>query len=132
MTLAIAGARPSQLKMRFRSVVSLRHAPAVRWIAIRPKFVPAPVSIAATQRARNWPAGSTVATTAQMPPATVRPTASRIGTVIAVPVGEAAGGSASTIGAAANRPSRTPTAHAAWPSRSASSGAAMRMPAMHE
>src|SRR5204863_10055507 len=40
--------------------------------------------------------------------------------------------SARTTGAAANRPSRTPTAHAAWPSRSAASGAAMRMPAMHE
>ena len=35
--------------------------PAERWIAIRPKLAPAPVSSAATHRPTNWPAGTTVA-----------------------------------------------------------------------
>ena len=79
-TLASAGASPSQEKMRFRSVPSCAMRPAERWIAIRPKLVPAPVSSAAMHRPTNWPAGTTVATTAQMPPTTVSPTATRIGT----------------------------------------------------
>ena len=52
-TLASAGASPSQEKMRFRSVVPLAMRPAERWIAIKPKLVPAPVSSAATQRPMN-------------------------------------------------------------------------------
>ena len=43
-TFESAGARPSQLKMRLSSVASCAIRPAERWIAIRPKFAPAPVS----------------------------------------------------------------------------------------
>ena len=46
-TLLSAGARPSQLNTRFSPVGSLTSRPAVRWIAIRPKFAPPPHSIAA-------------------------------------------------------------------------------------
>ena len=79
-TLASAGASPSHEKMRLRSVVPCAIRPAERWIAIRPKLVPAPVSSAATHRPTNWPVGTRVATTAQMPPTTVSATATRIGT----------------------------------------------------
>ena len=66
--------------------------PAERWIAIRPKFAPAPVSRAATQRTMNWPAGSQVATTAQMPPPTVERDRDADRHVVAVAIGEAPGG----------------------------------------
>src|SRR5436190_19582187 len=41
-------------------------------------------------------------------------------------------GSASAIGASANKAISTPTAHSLWPCLSACSGAAMRTPAMQE
>ena len=107
--------------------------PAERWIAIRPKFAPAPVSIAATQRPMNWPAGTKVRDHG------ADAAGDRQRDRDAGSAGDSRGGrragrrrARATIGAAANRPSRTPTAQAAWPSRSAASGAAMRTPAMHE
>ena len=51
-TFASAGASPSQLNTRMRSVPSAAMWPAVRWIVMRPMFDPAPVSVAATHIAR--------------------------------------------------------------------------------
>ena len=49
--LAIAGARPSQLKTLMRSVAVPARRPALRWIVIMPMLAPVPQSTAATHSA---------------------------------------------------------------------------------